>query len=788
MSIPRSPWTNRSQLALLLFICAALVSRLAHAENNVEWLPATPDTPQEALLLVDINQQRLDETVLMLRGPQGEVLVSGEDLSRWRLRRPEVAPTPHLGALYYPLAAIRGLLYRVDEAQQTLVIEAPPAAFLPTTGSAAPDEPPVPDRPSPGMFLNYDLLAEQADGITESSGLIEAGLFTPHGIGISNFVVRDLGSERDWTRLDTTWTIDYPDKLASLRLGDAITRSGAFWGGAVRFGGVQYGTNFATRPGLITFPLQAVKGQAVLPSTVDIYVNNIRTAHQAVPPGPFSINELPVISGSGEVRIVVTDLLGREQVITQPFYATPQLLKTGLDDFSYEVGLVREDFGLASNNYGNWLAAGTWRRGLSDRFTSEVHAELQQDHAALGIGAVFQPNTLGIFSGSLAASHTDGRDGYLLALGFDHQGRVLTFGINNLIATRDFKQLGFDPLKPAPRRTTTAALGISTNGWGTFGLGYTYTDDREQSPLETLSARYNTRLGEWGQLDIFAFKTLSEGGSDAITATLTVPLGHRTTAAVSHKIEKTGQGRSSEWTASLQQSLPPGPGFGYRLEVNDQERQEAALAARTRIGTYTLEADRVQGQTSTRLGVSGGLAVIGGSAFLTRRITDSFGVVQVPGYDGIRVYQDNQLVGRTDEDGNILLTRLRAYEYNPVKIEQQDLPLDAEVDALQLNAVPYFRSGLTLGFPIRRSRGALFTILLGDGQPVPAGATLQIVGKKATFPVALGGETYVTGLEANNVIRVNWRGQSCEIAVAFPEGLPDPLPHLGQFVCEGVQP
>ena len=63
-----------------------------------------------------------------------------------------------------------------------------------------------------------------------------------------------------------------------------------------------------------------------------------------------------------------------------------------------------------------------------------------------------------------------------------------------------------------------------------------------------------------------------------------------------------------------------------------------------------------------------------------------------------------------------------------VRIEQADLPFDAQIDAVQLDAVPYFRSGLLLRFPVKRSRGALLTVVLENGEPLPAGAQAQIIG------------------------------------------------------------
>ena len=63
-----------------------------------------------------------------------------------------------------------------------------------------------------------------------------------------------------------------------------------------------------------------MSGEAVLPSTVDLYVDNELRMRREVPSGPFSIQDLPVMTGQGDARLVVRDILGREQVITQPFY------------------------------------------------------------------------------------------------------------------------------------------------------------------------------------------------------------------------------------------------------------------------------------------------------------------------------------------------------------------------------------------------------------------------------------------------------------------------------------
>jgi outer membrane usher protein len=267
------------------------------------------------------------------------------------------------------------------------------------------------------------------------------------------------------------------------------------------------------------------------------------------------------------------------------------------------------------------------------------------------------------------------------------------------------------------------------------------------------------------------------------SAIFTRSLGKRTSASVS----AIAQGATKE--GQVQRSLPVGSGVGYRLRAGaaDSDLREAAFSVRSDVGTYTLEAGRSQRQTVLRASASGGAAWLSGGAFLSRRITDSFAVVEVPDHPGVRIYANNQPVAVTGVDGRALVPRLRAYEGNRLRIEQADLPLDTQVDAVEVEAVPAFRSGMQVRFPIKRSHGALVVVVLENGDPLPGGAVAQIAGEEGEFPVGLRGEVYLTGLAADNKVRLRWQGRECEIALAFPETT-DPLPHLGTHVCTGGRP
>ncbi|MDA8814419.1 fimbria/pilus outer membrane usher protein [Luminiphilus sp.] len=765
--------------ALLLLGLLALVPSAPLAED-------TALAVDEVFLVVVINQQ--EQGVAFLLRSDDRLFAGGQDLRRWRLHLPKTTPLNRDGEDFYALDTLAGLSYEFNESSQALTVQAPPNLFDATRLSGTATDFSAPTPASPGGFLNYDVSANHAQGRTSTSGLLELGGFAGWGTVQTRLLARDLNGKATAVRLDTTWTRDQPLKVASLRVGDAISGTSS-WGGAVRFGGVQWSTNFSTQPGFIAFPLPGVSGEAALPSTVDLYVDSALRMSREVPSGPFSIQDLPVTTGQGDARLVVRDILGREQVITQPFYATPRLLKPGLQEYSYELGFVRRNFGTDSNNYGRPLVVGTHRSGITKHFTGELHGELLGHQQTVGLGGVMVWPVAGVLSSSLAMSHSDKGVGGLLELGFQRQGRYVSFGANTQLASQRFAKLGLEPEALAPRQISQMFVNLATTDYGSFAASFTQQAFRDRKGNKILNASYTRKLGRLGNLSVFVTRFMSGDANTVFNLSFSMPLGDRTNASIS----TSAQPGREQARLQVSRSLPAGSGLGYRLvtEVGDSDRRAAEVSAQNGIGAYNLAVDQFQGQAAFRGSASGGVAFLGGSAFLSRRITDSFAVVQVPDYSGVGIYADNQLVASTDADGNALLPRLRPYQKNTVRIEQADLPLDAQIDTVQLDAVPYFRSGLLLRFPVKHSRGALLTVVLENGEPLPTGAQAQIVGddveENEVFPIGLRGEVYLTGLAASNRLRVTWLDQRCEFILPYPEST-DPLPHLGAYICTGVKP
>jgi outer membrane usher protein len=764
----------RSSLAIAVSLAlAGLAAGAAHATE------AYPQSIAE----IKVNDQDSGPTLIVRRDSEGALLLRESDLAQLRLKPPSVSSISIDGERYYRFDPASGAEIVFDDATQTVRLALPPSAFAATQSTAlSPDVPQV-MAAQPGGFLNYDLYGEKVADQTNLGAVVEAGAFGRLGVLTSTLLAQDAEEAPAAVRLDTAWRLDFPARMQTLRVGDSISTAGA-WGRAARFGGIQFGTNFSTQPTLVTTPLLFAQGEAVVPSTVDVFVNGHKVASEDVPPGPFTIDRVPPINGAGQMQVVVTDALGRQQVLSQPYYSGRSLLRAGLNEYSIEAGAIREDYATVSNAYGDLVAAGTFRRGITDGFTAEVHAEGEQGGAvALGFDTALQVGSLGIVSLTGAAGGED-RVGWLGGIGFERNASRFSLFARTQFTSETFAQLGTSSLRDRPRQRSFAGLGIDLGDAGSLQLTGGLQSNWYTPSSGVVGLSHSVTLGRLGYLNLIASRTTGSEPSTSAFLSWTLPLGERRTAALAMDYSPDADsGDPYEAVASLQQSLPSDRGVGYYVAVSSQENAQLDFSYQGYAGLVGVEYARRDDQDGWRATASGGLAITKAGVMPARTLNESFAVVDLADYAGLTVYLENQPVGRTDAKGRVLLPSLRAYEVNTVSLDPTELPMDASLATPTMTVTPAWRSGPVVQFPIIRASAATFRLLQSDGTPVPAGASVTTPNEQA--PVALDGLVYLTSAEGRQQATAQWTGHRCSFSFERPEQA-GPQPDLGDIRC--IQP
>ncbi len=770
--------------AWLMLLFAPLLAQTAQPE-------VSNDPPEELIVQISVNgiQQR-DDAQVILREKNNTLLFSAEGLRSIRVRLPSKPDLVLDGVDYYRLTSVQGFTWTLDEATLALALNIPAEAFDASAYSSQEVQKNTATIPTWSGLLNYDLLGQHSGGQTQEAGSFELGVSGPLGVGNTGVLMRRSQEGNSTLRLESTWTYDRPAHIATLTLGDSISRSGSGWGQSVRFGGIQYATNFATQPGMVLLPQQSISGSAVVPSTVDVFINNSLVSRQPVPAGPFSIKDIPIMAGPGQMQVIVRDPLGREQIMTTSFFGSSYLIRTGLNDYSFEAGAMRNNFGTQSNDYGDHFASGTWRRGFTPWFTGEVHGEFAQGgNHAIGVGAALPIAKYGVMNITAATSSSERGRGALVGIGFVQQAGSTGISVNVQGTNAAFWRLGQTATQSAPKLVANASLGISLPYSASLGLGYFRQDYREvnQPAIRLATAGLTFQLPRSIFAGLNATQSLSGDKDLSAGLFISIPMGPQGNTSISAQRTQTAYGSTVTGTASMQRSLPIGQGLGYQVQVQQDGNLQASGTYQNNIGTYTAQLNAQQGEVASQLSAQGSILTTGGGFFASRTNNDSFALVHVPGFAKVRVYNSNQLAGMTDAKGYAIVPRLMAYQPNKLRIEEQDLPLDAQVAQLEQVAVPWYRSGVKIQFPVTRHLSTEMHVIDDQGQPILAGATARIEGSAEEFVVADNGRLYLSGITEHNRVFIQADERRCLLEFSFKPSA-DPLQDLGTLICKGVNP
>ena len=708
--------------------------------------------PEEEQLIVSltVNNRRVDETALVLRRGGAFFVAKGALADARVVVGPDARKVPGPGTEYVDLSSLEGVKISFDGGAQDLKLTVEARRMEVETVDLAQRMAVTVRPPDFGGFINYNIVAQAGSDPAYIAALTDAGIYVGGGSLLTSALLRG-GQEQGAVRLDTSYVRDFPDSLVRMTLGDAITRGGD-WGRPYRFGGVQIGTNFASQPGFVPYPLPTFAGQAALPSTVDVFVNDSLRYRGTVDQGPFSLNQIPALVGGGQAKVVLTDPLGQQQVSTLAFNVTPQLLRQGLSDYSYEVGFVRSGYQLDNFGYGDFTVAATHRYGLTDGTTIEGHAEATASRGVAGASVTQDIGFFGNLNTELAAGGGDGT-GWLAGVGLSRVSRDWSVSVSQRWLSPHFDQSRpvLSAIGAAERSEGSATASLSLQRFGSVTLSLTHQSYEGTDSANIGSLYWNVPVMESVFLSAYAIDTRQGAHATTVGLTLTVQFDRNRAASVET------YNRGGTWGSDEQAHYVPDNGRGIAYGVNaaqgDLRRFGGNATDMTDIGDFGVAVDHIYGATDTRLTASGGFAFVDNKWFASRRVDDAFGVVSIPGHHGVTVMQENRPIGKTDEDGDVFLPRLISNYPNKISIDPADFTLDTDLPDVDQNVAPSYRSATHVIFNAKDTRAMLLTVRHPDGSPIDYGLPIQRVRDQQRFYSGYDGAAYVDG-EGSDIFEV----------------------------------
>jgi outer membrane usher protein len=768
------------------------------------------DEDRPAFLHTTVNQIDIGDLLVLLRG--ADILVRVQDLEKsgmriesgWREKRSD-------GEQVSLRSLAPKLTFSWSEVELSLTITAHASMF----GAVALDL--RAKRPegivyasSPSLFVNYRVQAADLQDKTNTylSAVNEAGLSyrglllysTASYAGRSSNSYDRLFYNASWVRGLTNLSYDWRAQLVRIVAGDVTVNSGDVLGGGGYFAGVGASRAFALDPYFVFLPSMQLSGTALTPSTVEVYVNGQMIKREALPPGQFNLQNVPLTNGSGETRVVVRDAFGGQQTMVNPYYLALGTLAKGLSDFSYDLGFFRRNLTTQSWSYGQAAFALRHRRGIADWLTVGARIEGTRDMlsggASMATRLTFGRLSLGEVGLTVAGSRRSGESGLAGLVSYSYVGKPTLAQIGMRFATDRYSNLSLAPETDRQLLDINATAAMTLNKVASISLQLQHGLMRDSGRTDSVAFRINRSILRW----LYAFGELDNIYSSSRPVELrtffglTFSVAERTTAAVSRGDRWASDGTHGRATqGTLQQSLPVGSGLGYRLALVEGENDvnDGLLQYQGQYGRLEAEYQHPTWRASERghasVSAAGGVVLIGGRAYLTRPMQDAFALVRVPGVGGVHGLVSNQVVGTTDHKGDLLVPSLLSYYGNRIGIDDKDIPLDHDIGATEMTIAPPYRSGAIVTFPVRQVLAVAGTVVVVEKGRDLAPAYGQLVvnagEKRVVSPFDEAGNFYLEDLAPGSyAAEAQYEGGTCTFQLHVQPG-PTALVQVGNIKC-----
>lgn len=546
-----------------------------------------------------------------------------------------------------------------------------------------------------------------------------------------------------------------------------------------------------------------IRGIARTQARVEIQQNGYTVSNDLVPSGPFELTPPPVGGSGDDLKVIIHESDGTQQVFTVPYDAPAVALRQGYFQYSIMGGKYRPANDAIKETP---VGALEMKYGLPLDLTlyGGVQGANNYQAAALGIGSLL--GDYGAISADIIQSNSQKQNqqkehGQRWRVRYN---KSLDTGTSFNIASEEYATEGFNTLSNtldtyctynskdncyvnSSKLKNKMNLSISqvTDGWGTFNFsGYRENYWRDKSTTTSFSAGYSQTLSNGISVNVSLSKrqNIDKKGNktnDQLTNLwLSFPLGRwLSNNSINANYQMTSDSRGSNthefgmYGDAFDRQLHWDVRERYRENVDNNISNALSLNYRGTYGELRSNYSYDKNQRQLGIGLNGSVVVTRYGVTAGQNMGDTIALVQARGVDGVSVGYWPGV--KTDFRGYTNLGYLTPYQENNISINPVTLPKNAEISQTSTRVVPTKGAVVLAKFDARIGGRLLLQLKRSDNKPIPFGSIASIEGETlSTGVVGEDGKVYLTGVAKKTKVKVQWGKEdekSCYADITLPQ-------------------
>ena len=633
----------------------------------------------------------------------------------------------------------------------------------------------IPSKAELGGFLNYDFYYGKLDNFDEMNGLVELGIFKDYWIFRNGMIYRDQAEneKEKIIRLNTSFEIEFPSKYQRLSLGDDTSVYNPLLD-AFRFGGISFGTNFTSYPDFIYWNVPTLKGSAILPSTVDLYINGVNLYQQKVTPGHYALTAGANIQQSGEAQVVVEDVLGNRTVQSFPVYINTSLLKPDLNEYNISMGKLRYNYDYSSDDYREFFTNVYFRRGITQSTTLGTNAAYSEDIQNLGLMWTQAISKYALLDLHVSGSHSDLGEGHMLGASLSRNGDRLALGVSSKYYNPEYRSLGYsDDIQSVEYDNLAYASIFHVPLINNLNINYLerryYPNSQLNFPdTQLVTVGFSRMLGRQASMSFSYYKDLKDEDNNGAYVTLSYNFDSQRNTYLTHTFDEQTQLRYSK--SSLSQN-----GLDYTVGVTHQQNGGVGFngytALKMPVGNLYITHDEGEDFRFTQANYQGALVWLDHKVGLTKYVDNAFALVNVGDIADVDVYRTLTPIGRTNKKGYIFVHDIVPYVNYDLSFNQDQLDINDTISYSNQKVIGMNQRGYKVDFPVERTGVIVLRLLKPNNQTFAQASEVYLnSNSEEFFPVDAEGKVYLYGLKSAqyNISLKTKGGETCKSVLNVP--------------------